>query len=81
MATVDGRKLYDRVMEKVIEFAKAEGYEGVYIPTEANIHSNRSMIQKAIASREYRAIDIPEVSWNTLPEPYPFTRVYVAWER
>jgi hypothetical protein len=81
MATVDGRRLYDGIIEQVIKFARAGGYEGVYIPTESNIHSNRSMIQKAIAEKKYRAADITEVQWNTLPEPYPFARVYVAWER
>jgi hypothetical protein len=78
------------MIEKVIEFAKAGGFAGVYIPADEVIHSNRSMIQKAIAERGYGAIDIPTVRWdNTLRieqqhlviGAYPFSRVYVVWER
>ena len=81
LGSVDAKKLYDGVMEKVIAFAKAGGFEGVLIPTSKGIHSNRSDIQKVIEKSSYRIKTIPEVHWNTTPSPYPFTEVFVVWER
>jgi hypothetical protein len=81
LGTVDAKKLYTGLMEKVIEFAKAGDYDGVYIPTDPIIHSNRSDIQKAIKQAKYPIKNIPKVKWNTLPNPYPFTEVYKVWER
>jgi hypothetical protein len=81
MGTVDPKKLYEGIMEKVINFAKAGGYHGVYIPTDPNIHSNRSDFQKAIQKAGYPIKQIPTVNWNTKPSPYPFSRVYGVWER
>jgi len=81
LGTVNAKTLYGPMMEKVIAFAKTGGYEGIYIPTDANIHSNRSDISKAIQKAGYELKNIPEVKWNHLPEPYPFTEVYVVWEK
>jgi hypothetical protein len=80
MGTVDAKKLYEGMMAQVIAFAQAGDFAGVYIPTNTNVHSNRSDIQKAIKQAKYPIQNIPEVQWNTLPSPYPFTEVYVAWE-
>jgi FHA domain-containing protein len=81
LGTVDAKKLYTGLMEKVIDFAQAGDYAGIYIPTDPIIHSNRSDIQKAIKHAKYPLKNIPEVKWNTLPNPYPFTEVYKVWER
>ncbi|MFO1519379.1 MAG: hypothetical protein U1F57_06940 [bacterium] len=81
LGQVDPEELYDHMMNRIIAYAEAGGYDGVYIPTHPNIHSNRGDVQRAIRRRNYRRIEIPSVQWNTLPNPYPFTEVFVAWER
>src|SRR4030095_1304792 len=81
MGRVDGKKLYEGLINQVVEFARSGDYASVYIPTSPNIHSNRSDIQRAILKAEYPIKTIPQVYWNIRPSPYPFTEVYVAWER
>ncbi|MBL7685683.1 MAG: hypothetical protein JNK65_06590 [Deltaproteobacteria bacterium] len=81
LGQVDPEVFYDQVMNRIIALAEVGGYDGVYIPTHPNIHSNRGDIQRAIRRRNYRRIQIPSVQWNTLPDPYPFTEVFVVWER
>ena len=79
IGTVDPKELYDKTMEQLMEFARASGAKAVYIPTNSTIHSNRSDIQKCIASNNYRKKNIPQVQWSNRPA-YPFEEVYVAWE-
>lgn len=81
MATVDAEKLYAGLMAQVIAFAELEGYYAVYIPAGKNIHSNRAGIQKAIQKAGYPVVKIPEVLWNTLPNPYPFSEVFEVWKK
>ncbi|MCE9624180.1 MAG: hypothetical protein K8R69_01815 [Deltaproteobacteria bacterium] len=73
-------ELFKKLMVGVREFAEAGGYEGVYIPTSSGIHSNRGYIQEAIQKAGYPTKAMPEVNWNHLPSPYPFSEVYVVWE-
>jgi len=74
-------ELFQKLMEGVKEFAVAGDYQGVFIPTSSGIHSNRSYFQDAIEKAGYRRKTIPEVSWNSLPRPFPFSQVFVAWEK
>jgi len=79
---VNSEQFYDQLIEQIIAFAQTEGVEisGIYIPTSQIIHSNRSNIQKIIASKNYKTKTIPTVHWSTKPA-YPFSEVYVAWEK
>ncbi|MDX1387187.1 MAG: hypothetical protein R3257_06320, partial [bacterium] len=81
LSRIDSSQLYGELMEKMIDFAQAGGFHGVYIPEDRYIHSNRTDIQRAIQSAGYPVKEIPEVQWNSSPKPYPFSRVYVVWER
>jgi len=76
---VNAQELYDKVMEQVIEFAKLAGTSAVYLPTDPTVHSNRSDIQKAIKSKNYKTKTIPKVNWSRRPA-YPFDEVFVVWE-
>jgi len=80
LGTVRAKELYPPLMEKIVTMAKQAGYEGVYIPTDAIIHSNRSEFQKAIQKAGYKIKHIPEVNWSSSPS-FPFTSVYVVWEK
>lgn len=74
-------ELLKKLMGAVQGFAEAGGYEGVYIPRSTNIHSNRSYIHEAVAKAKYPTKTIPSVNWNHLPTTYPFSQVFVVWER
>jgi hypothetical protein len=74
---VNPSKLYDQIEEVLKEFAKLGGYDAVYIPTNTNINSNRTDIQKAIQKKKYQIIKLSKpVNWNNVPSPYPFDEVY-----
>jgi hypothetical protein len=45
------------------------------------IHSNRSYFQESIQNAAYPRKTIPKVHWNHLPSPYPFTEVFVVYEK
>jgi hypothetical protein len=78
MNNVDPMQLYDQIEAALKEFAKLGGYDVVYVPTKALIHSNRTDIQKAIQKKKYPAIKLDQpVNWNHTPSPYPFDEVYV----
>lgn len=89
LATTDAQQLFNIMMSQICDYAKIGGYEAVYIPTSANIHSNRSAFQKIIASQYKDSIieledknkALVRVKWNSEPSPYPFTKVYVAWRK
>jgi hypothetical protein len=74
-------ELFKKLMESVKEFAEAGDYHGVYIPTSSMIHSNRSYFQESIQNAAYPRKTIPKVHWNHLPSPYPFTEVFVVYEK
>jgi len=73
--------LFQKLMAGVKDFAQAGGYDGVYIPKDTVIHSNRGYIQDAIQRAVYPTKAIPTVHWNKLPRPYPFSQVFVVWEK
>jgi len=75
---VDPSALYDQIENVLRELAKLGGYDAVYIPISANIHSNRTGIKKAIQKKKYQVIKLSKaVNWNNLLKPYPFIEVYV----
>jgi hypothetical protein len=81
MGTINPEELYDKLIERTLEFAKEEGVkiQGIYIPTNPNILSNRSDIQKVIKSKNYPTKEIPEVNWSRITR-YPFSEIFVVWE-
>jgi|GEM_PF-2803296 len=80
LSEVKPEAVYPLIEEALIGVAKAGGYEGVYLPVEPNILSNRPDIGK-IAAKKYAGhkTDIARVDWNTLPQEYPFSEVYEIW--
>lgn len=79
LASVDAYEFYSLMIKQIVSFAKAAGYSGVYIPTDNNLSSNHGDIKRAIKRNKYRIKKIPEVHWNHLPEPYPFSEVFEIW--
>ncbi|MFA4905492.1 MAG: hypothetical protein WC645_03210 [Candidatus Margulisiibacteriota bacterium] len=86
IGTVNPAELYDKLIEQTIAFARDAGIAGIYLPTNPNIHSNRSDIQKAIIKKDYPTKTIPIVRWTKINDPqtgqemYPFEEVFVVWE-
>jgi hypothetical protein len=76
MGKMKAEEMYPLIVEALRTVAKTVGYEAIYLPTDANILSNRSGIMKQIELKKYKTAKIPEVKWNTVPTPYPFDEVY-----
>ncbi len=89
LSEVKAVDVYPQIEEALIRVAEAGGYAGLYVPTSKNILSNRSDIF-AIASKNYSSKkntivnskgEKQTVKWNTLPQLYPFSRVYTVWQK
>ncbi|MEW5758354.1 MAG: hypothetical protein AB1755_02660 [Candidatus Omnitrophota bacterium] len=82
LSQVKASELYPLVEQALISIAEAGGFEALYFPTDRNILSNRSDINKTIERKKYPKTTLGEpIKWNTLPKDYSFKDVYVVWER
>jgi len=68
-------------LENIKKLAYISGYEGIYIPKYDHILGNSLGIEKVVKNMELPIKKIPIVHWNTKPKPYPFSKVYVLWEK
>ena len=77
LGQVSAKEIYPLIVEALREVAHKAGYTAIYLPTSENILSNRSDITTLVKKNNYQVEDIPTVNWNTVPDPYPFSNVYV----
>jgi len=77
------KAVYPLIEKALVKVAEAGGYEALYAPTDSNILSNRVDIQKEVQKRYGSHVrELPSsIEWNHLPQPYPFDKVYVMWEK
>ena len=77
LGQVAAAPLFDEMMDYAKRCAEAMGCEKVLIPKRTEIHSNRSAIQEAIASKNYPTFDFgEEIPFSYDPYRYSFQECY-----
>ncbi len=79
MVKVSADDVYNKLVAYAWRINDALGHDGVIIPTNATIHSNRSEIQRVIAARQYEKIVLSkEQQFSYSPQEYTFSEAYIV---
>lgn len=82
---VSAQAFFDHLMASTIQLADMAGFDGVTIPVDPYINSNRAPFQKIIehnaAAGAYTPLQIPTVHWTFSENDFPFTHVWRIWRR
>jgi hypothetical protein len=72
--SVDPNQLYDGIIEYAKEMAEKIGAKGLLIPTAEVIHSNRDVIQKIVASKNYETKSLAQ------PHSFSYSPYEYSWQ-
>jgi hypothetical protein len=72
--------IFNQLISYAAEIAEALNCQAVLIPKDATIHSNRSEIQRVIAAKNYRSIELSKIHPFSYAPGYSFQSCLVAVE-
>jgi|GEM_PF-4596906 len=82
LSEIKASELYPLIEEALITAAEAGGYDELSLPSDSHILSNRADIDQIVRRKKYPEKTLePAVSWNHVPRPYPFKKVFTMWTR
>lgn len=78
MAQVAAADIYDKLIAYAHELAGALGCDGVLIPTDASIHSNRSEIQRVVTAKCSEKVTLSKIHQFSYSPEYSFQECYIV---
>ncbi len=83
LSEISAKEVYPLIEKALIKIAEKGAYEALYFPTTEKILSNRPDMVSEVRKRHAGKTVIidPQVQWNHIPQPFPFSEVYEIWRR